>query len=624
MLNSMRSKGNRTMVWILMGLLIVGLTGFGIGGFTNGSQRNVGAVGDTPIGVDDYGRQLNQTVQSVSNQIGRNLTPAEISQSGIQQAVLSELIGTAALDNEAAKLGISVGDEVVRDELLATPAFRSLAGEFDTQAYQFSLERAGINSSEYEATIRLENARAILQGSVLSGLSSDQTAANTFVAFAGETRDFDWVELTAENLSAPVAPPGEEALTEHYELNPAAYTAPLTRDITYVWLSPESLTDQVDLSADEIKEAYEINSERYNRPARRVIDRIIFSSQAEAEQARSQLDALGTDFDAVATGRGLTAADIDQGEKEKTQLAPAIGDVVFAATEPGIVGPVDTDLGPALYRINAIFDENIIPFETVEQELRTELAAERTSVLVLNLLPEIDDLLAAGATLEELASDTAMELSTVSYTATTTEGIAAYEAFRQAASLSSEGDFPEIVSLSDGGVFALRLDGITQPARIPLDQVRDQVIRDWTAAETVRELHAVAQDLADKLSETSQMSDLDVDFVTAEGVARTGFVDGTPPLMVTEIFIGGQNSTVIVDDVNSVFLARLNDIHDMDLSIEVNQQTLDRISEQLDLQVAQDIQAAYTQALQNDAGVSINQAMIDAVNSQLFTGGYGG
>jgi peptidyl-prolyl cis-trans isomerase D len=605
--------------------LIVGLTGFGIGGFTSGSQRNVGEVGDTKIGIDDYGRQLNRTVQNVSNQIGRNLTPVEISQSGIQQSVLSEMIAIAALDNETAQLGISVGDTVVRDELLATPGFQSLAGEFDTQAYQFTLERAGLNSSEYEATIRLDNARAILQGSVLSGLSSDQTASKTFVAFAGETRDFDWVELTADDLLKPIEKPSEEALVEYYELNPLAYTAPLTRDISYVWLSPESLTDQVEISLEEVKEAYEINSERYNRPARRVIDRIIFSSQTEAEEARSKLDALVTDFDAIAEGRGLTAADIDQGEKEKSQLPPAIGDLVFGSAEPGIVGPVDTDLGPALYRINAIFDESIIPFETAEPDLRTELAAERTNVLVLNILPEIDDLLAAGATLEELAADTDMVLSTLSFTAETTEGIAAYQEFRQAASLASDNDFPEVLNLSDGGVFALRLDGITQPKRIPLDEVRDQVTLDWTAAETVRALHTVAQGLSDKLSETSDLANLDVASVTAEGVARTGFIDGTPPVMVSEVFGVELSEIVIVDDVNSVFLAHVSGIQDMDLASDENQQTLVRISEQLDRQVAQDIQNAYTRALQDDAGVTINQPMIDAVNSQLFTGGgYGG
>lgn len=120
MLNSMRSKGNQTMVWILMGLLIVGLTGFGIGNFTGGSRQSVATVGETDVGVEDYGRQLNRTVQNISNQIGRNLTPAEITQSGIQQSVLSEMIAAAALDNEATRLGISVGDAIVRDELLST------------------------------------------------------------------------------------------------------------------------------------------------------------------------------------------------------------------------------------------------------------------------------------------------------------------------------------------------------------------------------------------------------------------------------------------------------------------------------------------------------------------------
>jgi peptidyl-prolyl cis-trans isomerase D len=475
MLNSMRAKKNRTIMYILMGLLIVGLTGFGISSFTGGSLRNIGSVGEEKISIDAYGRQMNQTMQNISRQIGRNLTPAEIESSGIQRAVLAEVVATAGMDNEARRLGLSVGDAAVREELLATPAFKSLAGEFDPEAYRFALERANLSATEYEETLRKQNARGLIQSSIASGIHSDETVAKAFVSFAGETRDIEWVELTADYLTTPVGEPTEEQLVEQYELNPETYTAPLTKDITYVWLSPDSLTDQVEVTEAELREAYEINSERYNRPARRAVDRIVFSSQQEALDARARLDSGLIDFDKLAEDRSLTLEDIDQGEVEQDQLPQAVGDLIFNAAEPGVVGPADTDLGPALYRINAIFDENITPFEEVEDDLREELAAEHTGVMVLNMLPEIDDMLAAGATLEELGAETDMELGSLSYSADVTEGIAAYDEFRIAADAAAEGDFPQIEHLSDGGVFALRVDKVIQPARIPLDEIRDQV-----------------------------------------------------------------------------------------------------------------------------------------------------
>lgn len=624
MLNSMRSKKNRSVMYILMALLIVGLTGFGISSFTGGSLRNIGSVGEEKISIDAYGRQMNQTIQNVSRQIGRNLTPAEIESSGIQRAVLAEIVATASMDNEARRLGLSVGDAAVREELLATPAFKSLAGEFDPEAYKFALERANLGATEYEETLRKQNARGLIQSSVASGIQSGDTVARVFVSFAGETRNIEWVELTADYLTTPVGEPSEEQLVEQYELNPETYTAPLTKDITYVWLSPDSLTNEVDVTEAELREAYETNSERYNRPARRAVDRIVFGSQQEALDVRARLDSGLIDFDTLAEERGLTLDDLDQGEMEQDQMPQAVGDLIFNAAEPGVVGPADTELGPALYRINAIFDENITPFEEVEDDLREEIAAELTGVMVLNILPEIDDKLAAGATLEELGAETEMQLGTLSYSADVTDGIAAYDEFRTAADAAGEGDFPQIEHLSDGGVFSLRVDKVTQPARIPLDDIRDRVASDWKAAETVRRLTELGERFADRLAETSDFGSLGIISETASGLTRAGFVEGTPPLLVTKVFGVDQGQAVVVADTDSIFLAQVVKVTPVDLNSAENQTMTGRIGGQIDQQIAQDVLNAYMAAVQEAAGVTLDSNAISAINSQLLTPGAGG
>ncbi len=60
-----------------------------------------------------------------------------------------------------------------------------------------------------------------------------------------------------------------------------------------------------------------------------------------------------TTFEQVVAERGLALADIDLGEQARDDLGAA-GDAIFALDEPGVVGPLPSDLGPALYRMNAI------------------------------------------------------------------------------------------------------------------------------------------------------------------------------------------------------------------------------------------------------------------------------
>ena len=108
----MRGKGKQTIVWLLMGMLVLGLGGFGVTNFSGGTA-DVGAVGDVEISSQDYARALHTEIQGFAAQTGRQLTPAEAKSIGLDQAALSRLYVAAALEDEANRIGVSVGDKVV-------------------------------------------------------------------------------------------------------------------------------------------------------------------------------------------------------------------------------------------------------------------------------------------------------------------------------------------------------------------------------------------------------------------------------------------------------------------------------------------------------------------------------
>ena len=73
--------------------------------------------------------------------------------------LLARLVATASLDNEAARLGVSVGDERVLEEIVAIPTFQGLDGDFDREAYEFTLEQNNLTASQFEANVRRDTAR---------------------------------------------------------------------------------------------------------------------------------------------------------------------------------------------------------------------------------------------------------------------------------------------------------------------------------------------------------------------------------------------------------------------------------------------------------------------------------
>lgn len=619
MLGRMRAKNtNKTVVWAILALLALGLIGFGGIGQSGGSIRSVALVGDEKISTDIYAQALNRSLSELSQQLGRTVTAAEAQSFGIQNNVLQNLLTTAALDDETAKLGYSVGDQAVRDQLLITPAFQGIDGSFDKESYEYALERTGLSPSEYDQIIRKEAARVFLQAAVIRGLKSQGTQSQVLLKFGRENRDFTWVELTKAALDAPITEPTDAQLKKQYDADPEAYTAPLTRKITYAWLSPDMLTDQVDVTEDLIRESYDLQADRFNKPEKRSIGRIAFDTMADATTARNLLDSGTATFNTLLADRELTPEDVDLGEVERGGLSKEAADVVFSASALGVVGPIQSSVGPALFNINDILAADITPYEDAREEIKAELAGESARRLVSDLVTDIDDLLAAGDSLETLAADTDMKLGTIDLTSETTESIAAYENFRNVARATNVGDFPEIQDLADGGIFALRVDEIVQPALRPLDTVKDQVIADWKRAETVRLLTLKAEDLKTDLEAGASFGSLDAHIEIDAG--RGDFIENTPPALIQEMFKNTLGNVSIIAGADSVFISRLDQIAEFDTDIPENMALRNAVQQQLDTQIGNDLLTIFANTLRENAGVSINQAAINQINTQL-TGG---
>ncbi len=646
----MRGKGKSTIVWLLMGMLVLGLGGFGVTNFSGGSA-DIGSVGEVEISANDYTRTLRAEMQEFSARTGRQVTAAEAKAIGIDQAALARLYTTAALEAEAQRLGVSVGDKPVLEQITAVPAFRGLDGKFDRKVYSDTLRREGMTEAEFEHDLRMDEARQILQRATLAGVTAPAPVTALTQQWLLETRDIAWTELTTADLAAPVALPDQATLEAWHQANADRFTAPEIRKISYVWLTPEMLEDKVELDEQALRDLYQERIDEYEQPERRMVERLVFPSMEAAEQAKARLDSGEVNFEQLAGERGLALSDIDLGEVAQADLGAA-GEAVFALDQPGIAGPAASDLGPALFSMNAILEPVSIPFEQARDDLRVEAAVDRARRQIEDQSGDFSDLLAGGATLEDMATDTPMVLGQIDWTQdleAEPESIAAYPEFRERAATVTERDFPELTDLEDGGVFALRLDKIEPPALIPFAEVRDRVAEDWLQNETRRQLLALAEERHVAVEAAAEAA---MDAVPAAatdpvaqaagalepaapapaapapaaavpaqvmaGLTRGGFINGVPQDLVVQAFeIAEPGQMLVVDADNRVFLVTLDAIHPAASDDEEAQQVRDGIDARLADSMRQDVFDYFTRALQSQAGVTLNQTAVDAVNAQV-------
>ncbi|WP_147125098.1 peptidylprolyl isomerase [Shimia ponticola] len=614
MAKSLRKKAGDVAVWVILGLLIVGLMGFSVGNFGSARQA-IGSAGDKPIYAQAYFDALRSDIQQFENATGQNISLVEAQSLGLQQATLQRVVTERALENEAAELGLSIGDEQIREQVLSFPAFQGLTGGFDRQRYADILARNSQTEETFETQLRESGARELLQTAVLAGITAPDTFVSAVLEFATEERDFTWALMTQADLITPLPEPTEDDLQAQYESDPAAYTLPETKRINYVWLTPDMILDDVQVDETDLQALYEERRAEFNQPERRLVERLIFGNAERAEEARARIDAGGSFEDEVET-RGLSLSDVDMGDVLQSDLGPA-GEAVFAADAPSVVGPVNTSLGPALFRVNAVLAAQEVPFEEARDALQDELALDRARRMIDAQVDEYENELAAGAEIAELADTTDLRAGTIDWFPGVDTDIAAYDAFQQAAAAVREGDFAEIAALDDGGIFAMELQEVIAPRLQPLEDVREAVTEDWRAAATVAALSSLADTLSPQIAAGMDMATLGLTASVETEMLRSGFVPDTPPNFLETVFSMdvGQVETVAYD--GRVILVRLDAVNETSSDDPDTAALAGLLEQQLSQSYAQDLYSAFSAGVVGQTDVSLNQQLINGLHAQI-------
>lgn len=601
-------------LWIIVALLVIGLGGWYTGGAAS-RTTSVATVGGLDIRAQDYANALQAQMRAIEQQTGQAMTFAEAQSFGLDRSVLASLVAERALDAETRRLGLSVGDERVARAVVGMEAFQGLDGTFDRQFYRESLRRNGLTEEAFERSLREDTTRTILQAAVVSGLPEPRAYGDTLAAHGNERRTATWAALTTALVA--VAPQAtEEELRAFHEANPGLFTAPETRRIAYAWLTPEMLQDALPVEDAAVQALYEERIDQFVQEERRLVERLVMPSDAVAEEARARLVSGEAEFEDLVEERGLNLADADMGDVTRDDLDDA-AEAVFAAAPGEVVGPLPTSLGPALFRVNAVLAADEIPLEEAAPALRDELANARAREVVADLRPQVEDLVAGGATVADIAERTDLEPGEIAFSEDSTDGPAAYEEFRAAALAAQEGALPAIVELGDGGLLVLALEGVTPPALRPFEEVREEVRAAWEAQALRGAVQARAEAAATAIAEGASFEEQGLAPVPEENLTRRSAVEGTTPDFVPAVFAMQPGEARVIPTEEGAIVLRLDAVEPADLEAETIQAEARAIASQVSGAISQDLFDAFARTLQVNTEVEVDDRALAAVHAQL-------
>ena len=277
MLESMRASAQgwvgRVIMAILMGLIILSFAIWGIGDIFRGfGANNLAQVGSIEIGADTFRNAYQTELQRQQRLERRNITNEEAHQYGLDRQVLSRLVGEAALDDQARRLGLAVSDESIRKAIVNDDNFKGMTGQFDRQVFDAFLRDEGFTEKSYMRQQRGVLSRREIVDTLSSGLRLPKALLEDIHHYQTETRSVDYI-LIPNAAAGPLAAPSQEELKKFFQDNKALYGIPEHRSLVILTVTPASIAKPDDISdADALNRYEEVKNERFGAPEKRTVE----------------------------------------------------------------------------------------------------------------------------------------------------------------------------------------------------------------------------------------------------------------------------------------------------------------------------------------------------------------
>lgn len=616
---------------VFLGLLILSFAVWGIGDiFLGTSNATIGVVGNTEVESDRYANMIRRQQMQITMQRREAVTLAELRAAGIDRQVLATLIREAAYDEELSTLGLGVSSEEVAKMIRMNPAFLGSDGNFDPNNYRDRLGRLGYSPPEFERASRSLLGQSILAEAVRVG-SLPKGASELIARWQGETRGLTTLALLPATAEEPETPT-EDVLQTFFEADSAPFREPERRWGRYIRLDPSDFAKDITPTDEEIKAAYEARIDNYTIRPSRTLEQIVFPDEPAATAAAKRLADGEAGFAEIAAEQNISVADLSLGTVAPGELPAAVDKAVFAAAEPGVVGPVQVLDGFALLNVTKVVAGSVRKLDEVKTELAASIAQQQAAAVVRQRAAEIDEIRAGGATMEEIAEKIGVPLvkfDGLATDSTVAEGevpaLAADPRFVAESRQAVVGDERDVIELTDGGYALVMIDRIAGEHLPEFAKVKDKVLAAWKAEQRLQSLEKKAATLIEEAG--------------GEGMTAIGAALGEEPVSLPAAARTQMPPMIGQDLRDKVFKARAGDIligrspGDQSVLIvevrevvEVPAEALAKSVEELDKVfaggVAADTLELFGRALESRHGATFNQAAIDSVFDRLGQIGY--
>ncbi|HEY4071396.1 MAG TPA: peptidyl-prolyl cis-trans isomerase [Sphingomicrobium sp.] len=624
-------------ILILIGFASTGVTNFGSGTVGFGmTSSTLAQVGNQEVTEQEMSDAMQRRLQQVRQQQPEASYATVI---GDFEAILGELLDEKTLFAFADKFHFPLSKRLVDAEIAQIPQTKGLNGQFSEQNYQGFLAQQRMTDSQI---------RQILGGGLLERYLVTPVAANARIS-AGMATPYAAMLLESREGEAAIVPlgafraglkPTDADLQKYYTANRSRYMVPEQRVLRIARIGAEQIAN-LTASDQEVAAYYNSHKAEYASKETRDISQAVVQDEATANGIAARAKG-GATIAAAAGPVGANAAVTTLKDQSRDAYSSVAGDkaaaAVFAAPSGTVVGPIQTDFGWAVAKIDSVKTIGGKSMEQTRAEIASKITADKRKGAIEDLVDKVQNAVDDGSNFAEAAASAKLSVTTTPLIAA--DGTARSDpAFKLPPELApavktgfelEANDPPEIVTLPKDQGYAMVSPGqIISAAPAPFANVHDQVAKDWIDSQALQRARAAATQIEAKVAHGTPLAQAlkesgtplpPVQPLAARRIQLAMAQGPVPPGMKLLFSLAEGKSRMLPDPQgHGFFIVKVKKIVPGNALMQPS--LIGQMQNELQQGISEDYAREFLAALRQDLKVKRNETAIQGMKSRMVSSG---
>ena len=164
--------------------------------------------------------------------------------------------------------------------------------------------------------------------------------------------------------------------------------------------------------------------------------------------------------------------------------------------------------------------------------------------------------------------------------------------------------------MSNGGLFALRVDEIVEARQMEMDEIRPELTNAWQKQEIQNKLDEIAESMLNNKQYIGEI-------LNFNKVKRDESLPDLPSSLIDEGFKLSTGEGIVISGDGKSFILRLTNISNADLSSDTAKLLISQVNNQLNNSLSADLFEGFANKARMSSKLELNEQALNAVHSSF-------